>query len=530
MSNKFYGFKSESDIDRSLSSTRAVEGNSGPNLTNVGGKGGYLVAKVTSVVSEAASASGEIEIKATEIFIEEAVGGALSYPIAESPRKWDTNHPDILTDVDITENLRILMGSAIPEVGDVIFPFFRDAPFGQTSNGQWFFTYYGKAAPVEITEPLRCRFLLKPHYKYTLLTDENPSVIAGDDIVDEFEIIEGTIKLPHADLTYGEFMTVDPIPTDGVPTFVYIKIDDWCSTSPLGNLIMFDTEKTESEMKTDLNDNDVWWIKLAKIELVAPEASSSDDQYTNNMPAAGMTGAVPTSWNHWYIQPYELPSSVPEGRRIQTGEGASSPTWFAKATASGSGDFSGDIYGNGPDAPSTITGVTIKNPTSVEVESGDLLSVLEYCGDFFLTKKGAGGATGEAGACIDIVFDTPLLLAKTMIGSHVVLRGHTEPNDYNMIPFTLDGTSALINELAICRRNENPAFDDMLPETLTGNPEYLDNEFCVVVKSSSTDTCGGGFGMDGDLSGLTGCCTGQPGETPNEWIIAVEQACPEGGA
>jgi len=371
-----------------------------------------------------------------------------------------------------------------------------------------------------ITEPLRCRFLNSPHRKYTSVTDDNPDV--GMTGQDEFELIEGVIKLPHADLTFGGVEALDPLPADGTPTFVYIKVSSWCEEGATGAIEMFDAEKTETELKDDL-ENDFWWIKLAKVEAVLPEASSSDGQYTNPMSTVGITALPPTSWNSWYIQPYELPHEVPEGRRIQMGQGASAPTWFAKATQDSSTSFTADIYGNGPNQTATIMGVTVENDTGVEVLDGDLLSVLEYCGSFFLTKKGEGGASG-GGACIEILFDTPLLLAKNMLPKHVVLRGHTEPNDYNMQPFQLDGTSVLIPELCIVRRNSNPSFDDLLPETLTGNPEYLDNEFCVIV--TSVDAPCSAL-ADGDLSSLTGCCTGLLGDNPNEWILAVTMECVE---
>lgn len=150
MSN-FYGFNTESDINRVIKQTQSSEGNSGPNINTPQGRGGGIMAKVTEVVSAGSSVSGETEIKAIEVLIEELIlapledlnAGVLSYVDVPDPQIWDTNHANILTDLDVTRNLRLLKGSGTPAVDDIIFPFYIDSAIGEVSEGQWFFSFFG---------------------------------------------------------------------------------------------------------------------------------------------------------------------------------------------------------------------------------------------------------------------------------------------------------------------------------------------------------------------------------------------------
>jgi hypothetical protein len=355
----------------------------------------------------------------------------------------------------------------------------------------------------KIRTPLQTGFLFN-RLRYTKDTDVSPKVIAGDTDQEEFEIFDGVITLDKAHLAYTDFLAVLPLPVVGTPTIVYIKITDFCKPAASAELAMFDVEKTEMELQTDLA-SDIKWFKVADIEVVEPQQSSSDLEYKNE-------STVADGWDHWYIKPYNDSNLyISQGDRIEENQGSANPVWFAKATEdSSSATFTGDIYGNGPSVAATITGVTIQNPTLVEVVTGDLLSVIQDCDSFFLTKKGGSG--GGGGACIDIILDGDFLLARDFAPKTVVQRGHTDPNTYNLLPFGLEGTTELVNELCVVRKNVNPAYDDMIPETLL-NPEYLDNDFCVIVKTMDAPCAAV---ANGDLSGLTGVC---------EFVLVVTMEC-----
>ena len=272
-------------------------------------------------------------------------------------------------------------------------------------------------------------------------------------------------------------------PEVGSPLFVYIKIEDFCQRSTPSDLLltieMFNAEKDEQDLENDLADNIKWW-KVATIEVVEPQQTSEDNEYTN-------TSTVMDGWDHWYIQPFNYgPLYITQGDRIDEGMGSANPVWLAVATEDSSSDtFEADIYGNGWSNGPSLTSVQIKNESNSEVVENEKISVIQDCNDFFLTNK---GGEGEGGSCIEIIYDDDLRLARDFAPGTVVLRGHTDPNAYNIIPFGVEGSSQLVEELCVIRKNKNEFYDSGMPETLTGNPKYENNDFCVHVRQEQ-DFC-----------------------------------------
>jgi hypothetical protein len=232
-----------------------------------------------------------------------------------------------------------------------------------------------------ISPPLRSRWLSNKE-RYTEDSDLNPDVPAPIP-QDQLQIVKGELILPRVVLTVDTTVAITVVPVAGTPTFVYIKITDYCEGGAAWAIEQFNAERPLQDIEDDFYDDNIKWILLCTVEVVDKDGGTSvDSQYVNN-------SSLADGWGHWYIETYT------EGPiRIYDDFNDTSRTYQAKITgiSAGTGETTVDIFGDGFALPATREDLVLNFPAGFDIRTGkdregDEIWVQWICGQVYLFRQ-----------------------------------------------------------------------------------------------------------------------------------------------